>query len=293
MNKIIKELSEKECFSQLLEYKWKDGYQCKYCGERNFWSKPERRIIICRNCRKEISPLAGTMFSRSHISLEKWLRLVEMVCCSPNRVITARGMFEELELGSYRTAWEAMNKIRYAISRNKIKDKLNGTVELDEIVITGLGSEYRKISILGALEIDGKKRLSLQMVRNPDEMNIKHYFRKQFSKNVRVITAPEKLYIRNWLKLNRIEQVSSTEYYNSNFLNLHIVLEDVRYGLKNGHHSVSDKYLQANLDEYAFIFNHNEDRSKAFDIVLDYMVNTKIKDYHKSGKPRKSFLSIL
>ncbi len=282
-----------ESFKMLVGHYLKDGFCCPVCGGDTYWIKEARRLLICRKCRKEISPLGNTMFGRSHIPLKKWLELIRLICCSPERVITAKTVFEELDLGSYRTAWEAMNKVRYAISLNEPQKRLNGVIEFDEIVITGYGSDYHKVSILGALELEGEKRLSLQMIKNPDEMNIKDYFKRRFSENIKVITSPDKLYIRNWLELNRISQMSSFSYYGGDFMNLHIILQDIRFGLKNGHHSVSEKYMQRNLDEYVFIFNHNNDREEAYRIVLKYMLNTKITDYRKLEKRKRSVFSII
>lgn len=216
-----------------------------------------------------------------------------MMTNSPDRVITAKTIFKELGLGSYRTAWEALNKIRFVISHNEPRIKLKGHIEFDEMVINGIGSEYNKVSILGALEIEGKKRLTLQMIKNPDEMNIKDYLKKKIDKKATVITDPDKLYIHNWLVLNRIKQKSSVKHYGANFMSIHIILQDVRYGLRNGHHSVSEKYLQRNLDEYVFTFNNNDDRTKAYEKVLNYMVNTKLTAYRSAEIPKRSFLSII
>ncbi|HAK45122.1 MAG TPA: IS1595 family transposase [Spirochaeta sp.] len=286
-------MTEKECFDRLIEVIYPAGFICPNCGRTQSWSKPQRRIIICKSCRREISPLAGSMFSRSHISLETWFKMIYMLTSSPERVITAKNIFEELDMGSYRTAWEALNKIRFSISHNEPRIKLRGIIEFDEMVVSGIGSEYNKVSILGALEIEGEKRLTLQMIKNPDEMNIKDYLKHKFSNKVTVITNPEKLYIRNWLVLNRIRQKSAVKHYGANFMSIHIILQDVRYGLKNGHHSISEKYLQRNLDEYVFTFNHNSSRDRAYEKVIDYMVNTKITSYREAEKIKRSFLSII
>ncbi|MBI9106949.1 MAG: IS1595 family transposase [Spirochaetales bacterium] len=285
--------TDKLFFEKLISIKWGDGYRCPRCGGLKYWLKAERRIMICKGCRREISPMADTMFSRSHLSLKQWSDIVKLVTSSPDRVVTASFVAREIGIGSYRTAWEALRKIRFAISTNEPRKKLDGNVEFDELVISGQGSDYSKLSILGALEVAGEKRLSLQMIKNPDEMNIKDYLRKRFSRNTTIIIDPEKLYIRNWLELNRIKQTSAKRIYGSNFMNLHVILEDIKYGLRNGHHGVSEKFLQENLDEYVFIFNHNDDREKACEILLEYMVNTSIRKYRLAGKKNRTFLSIL
>ena len=293
MDSIETVITERECFEKLLDIIYPEGFSCPSCRGKDRWLKPERRIVICRRCRKEVSPLSKTMFGRSHLSLQNWFEIIRLMTCSPERVITAKIIFTELNLGSYRTAWSAMNKIRFAITKNEPRIKLEGLIEFDELVISGIGSEYRKLSILGALELEGGRRLSLQMVKNPDEMNIKVYLRKRFGRGVTVITNPEKLYIRNWLELNRYKNKSAVEHYGKNFMNLHIILQDIRYGLRNGHHSVSEKYLQRNLDEFVFVFNHNAERERAREKLLNYMIDTKIEEYRSSEQKKTNILSIL
>ena len=285
--------NEADCFNLLIRYKWENGFRCSKCGGKSYWTKPERRIVICKNCRKEVSPLAGTMFHRSRIALVPWFKIIHRLICSPDEVVTAAVIFKEMGLGSYRTAWSVLNRIRFAISSSEPRRVLSGLIEFDEIVISGIGSEYRKISILGALELENDKNLTLHMIKNPDEMNIKDYFKRLFEKKVSVITDPEKLYISNWLELNRIKQIYSHDYYGSNFMNLHIILQDIKYGLKNGHHSVSEKYLQRNLDEYVFIFNNNDDRKNAFYKVLKFMIDTQYSKYLKAENKKNSFFSII
>ncbi len=285
-------MTEKECFEKLVKLRYQELFSCPVCRNSDIWLKPDRRIIICKNCRKEISPLSDSLFGRSHIPLGTWFDIIYLVTSSPDRVITAKTIFEELDIGSYRTAWEALNKIRFAISHNEPRIKLKGVIEFDEMVISGIGSEYHKLSILGAIEIEGEKRLCLEMIKNPDEMNIKDYLRKRFSRKVTVITDPDKLYILNWLVLNRINQKSSIKHYGANFMSIHIILQDVRYGLKNGHHNISEKYLQSILDEYVFTFN-NKDRNIAYEKVIKYMVNTKMSEYKKSETKKRRFLSII
>jgi len=284
---------EEKCLDKLISIRWPEGYSCPECGNKNYWTKALRRLLICKNCRKEVSPLSDTLFSRSHISLSIWFEIIKMLTNSPERVVTATAIFKEVDLGSYRTAWEALRKLRFAISWNEPRRKLGGNVEFDELVISGKVGDYSKISILGALEVGGMKRLSLQMMKNPDEMNIKDYFKTNFSSKTNIIIDSEKLYIRNWLALNRMKQSSSKQMYGSNFMNLHIILQDIKFGLRNGHHGISDKFLQENLDEYAFIFNNNDDRGKAFDLLIEYMVKTPVSEYKLSGKKSRSILSII
>ncbi len=292
MKKNVSYHKEQESFENLIKLRFPEGMVCERCGGQKFWEKPVKRITVCKHCRTENSPLANTMLHRSHISLEHWSGIVRLMINSSDRVITARTIFREIPLGSYRSAWNALRKIRYAISYHTEDERLEGEVEFDEIIKRGQGEDYRKVSILGALEMSGEKRLSLKMVKNPDEMNIKDYFKKNFDKKAVFIVDPQKLYLRNWLELNRFKQKSSITAYGGKFMNIHVVLQDVKYGLRNGHHNVSEQFLQEYLDEYQFIFNYNDNREKAQQLVLGFMMNTPIEGFNKRPETKKNFLSI-
>jgi hypothetical protein len=81
---------------------------------------------------------AGTIFHRSRLPLTDWFAAVWFVTAQKNGV-SALGLQRALGLGSYRTAWTWMHKLRRAMVRPD-RDRLGGpgrSVELDETFVGG------------------------------------------------------------------------------------------------------------------------------------------------------------
>src|SRR5664280_1581508 len=73
---------------------------------------------------------AGTVFQDSHLPLTIWFRAIWQVTSQKNG-ISAMGLQRVLGLGSYKTAWAMLHKLRRAMVRPG-RDRLSGTVEVDE-----------------------------------------------------------------------------------------------------------------------------------------------------------------
>lgn len=71
-----------------------------------------------------------------HVPLRKWL-VAWYLLCSSKKGYSALQLQRALELGSYRTAWFMLHRIRYALRDPSFSDPLGGTVEADETYIGG------------------------------------------------------------------------------------------------------------------------------------------------------------
>ena len=82
-----------------------------------------------------VSVTAGTIFHRSHLPLRVWFRAIWWVTNQKSGV-SAVGLQRALGLGSYRTAWTCLHKLRRAMVRPG-RERLSGDVEVDEVFIGG------------------------------------------------------------------------------------------------------------------------------------------------------------
>jgi transposase-like protein len=89
----------------------------------------------CGKCRVMVSATAGTIFHRSHLSLRLWFRAIWLFT-NQKTGLSALGLQRALGLGSYRTAWMCLHKLRRATVRQN-RDQLSGKVEVDEIFVGG------------------------------------------------------------------------------------------------------------------------------------------------------------
>lgn len=75
------------------------------------------------------------MFHQSHLSLRLWFRAI-WLATNQKTGISALGLQRALGMGSYRTAWLCLQKIRRAMVRPG-REMLSGEVEVDEVFVGG------------------------------------------------------------------------------------------------------------------------------------------------------------
>jgi hypothetical protein len=130
--------TEKACRRYLVGLRWPDGFVCPRCAGKT--ARPmNRRLLLCRGCRYQVSVAAGTIFQDSHLPLTTWFRAMWHVTSQKNGV-SAVELQRLLGLGSYKTAWAMLHKLRRAMVPH-IRDRLRGVVELDETCWGGGGDD--------------------------------------------------------------------------------------------------------------------------------------------------------
>ena len=117
------------CADYLAGLRWPVGWVCPRCAGQAAWSVRRARWR-CGQCRYEMSVTAGTIFQDSHLPLTTWFRAMWQVTSQKNG-ISALGLQRVLGLGSYKTAWAMLHKLRRAMVRPG-RERLQGIVEVDE-----------------------------------------------------------------------------------------------------------------------------------------------------------------
>ncbi len=165
--------SEDNCLQYIAKLRWPKGFRCPACGVA-----PEnpslmgRGLFLCRQCKRQTSITAGTLFHRTHKPLRIWFLAMWFVT-SQKHGTSALGLKRVLGLGSYNTAWEWLHKLRRAMVRSG-RDKLHGPVEVDETYIGGVGTQARgrgaerKTIVAIAAEVRGKGPGRIRMAVVPD-----------------------------------------------------------------------------------------------------------------------------
>src|SRR5712691_10101572 len=150
--------SEAACREYLFQLRWPDGFRCPRCGSAKCW--PLRSVLLeCGNCGYQTSVTAGTIFQDTRKPLALWFRMMWWVTSLKNGA-SALGLQRALGLGSYKTAWTWLHKLRRAMVRSG-RDRLTGSVEVDETYVGGLEEGVRgrqtekKALIVVAAEVRG------------------------------------------------------------------------------------------------------------------------------------------
>ena len=159
------------CREYLFSLRWPGGFICPRCGCRKAW-ETNRGLWHCGQCCHQASVTAGTVFQDTHLPLTVWFRAIWQVT-SQKTGASALGVQRVLGLGSYKTAWTILHKLRRAMVRPG-RDRLGGTVEVDESYV-GAPEEgvigrltVEKSLVIVAAQQDGRRIGRIRMARIPD-----------------------------------------------------------------------------------------------------------------------------
>ena len=125
---------EAACARHLAAMRWPDGFVCPACGHDRGWELKRRRASWeCAACGKETSVSAGTVMHRSHLPLKTWFMAIHIVTSHSNG-ISALQLQAQLGLGSYKSAWLLLHKLRRAMVAPD-RSLLEDLVEIDEATL--------------------------------------------------------------------------------------------------------------------------------------------------------------
>ncbi|HEY1881407.1 MAG TPA: IS1595 family transposase [Candidatus Cybelea sp.] len=119
----------------VMSLRFPNGLACpRYgCGSANVGFVQTRRLIQCKDCKKQSSLKVGTIFEDSPIGFDKWLPAMWMIGGDRNGISSH-------ELGraigvTQKTAWFMLHRIRLAMKDKSIEKPFTGEVEADETFI--------------------------------------------------------------------------------------------------------------------------------------------------------------
>lgn len=280
--------SEKACINYLIQNRWSEGFSCPNCGNDSYWMRNGRLLLICRRCRKNISPLAGTLMHNSHVPLHEWFWAAYLVSTlTPG--ISARQLQRQLGLGSYRTAWYMLGRLRKGMVNDK-RSRLQGFVEADETIVGGPAKNKRgrgvvgaphKSLVVGAVEViryvdkkgvkkEKSGRIRLSLIQHADEETIKRFLNDNIQKGSVIGTDGWRGYSKTALRgfIHNAQVQESSVKAHQLAPHIHRAFSNLKTWLTGTHHGVEAKYLQGYLDEYVFRFNRRQTPMAAFQTLL-------------------------
>lgn len=133
--------SDEACRRYLMACRWPEGFRCPSCGDAGSYLLASRDLLQCRACRRQTSVTAGTALDRTRLPLPLWFAAAYLVTThTPG--FSALQLQRQLGLARYETAWTMLQKLRRAMVRPE-RDRLSGTVELDETYVGGVEAGRR------------------------------------------------------------------------------------------------------------------------------------------------------
>lgn len=256
------------CCEYVAALRWPEGFRCPKCSAPNGW-RTNRGLWLCGKCRYQASATAGTIFQDSHLSLTLWFRAMWYVTNQKNGA-SALGMQRLLGLGSYKTAWALMHKLRRAMVRPS-RDRLRGVVEVDEAYWGGEEEGVRgrktedKALIAVAAEEDGKGigRVRLRRIPTADRITL-HAFIAEVAEPGSTIRTDGLNAYRELKGYNHDRQVQRRQAEGEHLLpRVHRVISLLKRWLLGTHQgAVEHDYLDYYLDEFTFRFNRRKSASR-------------------------------
>ena len=262
--------TEEQCIAYLFNLRWPDGYRCPRCESDKAW-QVNRMKYKCQKCKYQTTVISGTIFQDTHKPLTLWFRAIWYITSQKNGA-SAMNVQKILGLGSYRTAWTWLHKLRRAMIRPG-RDKLSGVVEVDEGFIGGPGEGGKrgrgtenKVLVAVAVEITDKKigRSRMSVIENASSESLHAFIENNVEIGSTIVTDGWRGY--NGLSgkgyAQKITKKSSED--NKELLpHVHTVVSLLkRWLLGTLQGACSKEYLDYYLDEYCFRFNRRKAKSR-------------------------------
>ncbi len=265
--------TEEACREYLFRLRWPNGFQCPRCKRDKAWLR-NNGLYECAYCGLKTSIVAGTIFQDTKKSLCLWFRAIWHVT-SQKYGANALGLQRLLGLGSYRTAWTWLHKLRRAMVRPD-RDKLSGIVQVDEAYIGGKKSGKRGRGAAGKAlveimtQIKGAHigRIRLQRVPNASAESLEEAIQG-------AIEPGSIIWTDGWKGYNQLKSLGytheiirpETEVGDNLLPQCNRVASLLQRWLLGTHQgAVSHDHLDYYLDEYTFRFNRrtSQHRGKLF-----------------------------
>lgn len=260
--------SEEACRQYLSALRWPQGIACPCCGGTKGWMM-QRGLWLCGQCRHQTSMTAGTIFQDSRLPLTLWFRAIWQVTSQKNGV-SALGLQRVLGLGSYKTAWAMLHKLRRAMVRPG-RDRLHGTVEVDETYWGGeekgvRGRLTRDKSLIGvAAEEDGQGigRIRLRCLADLTKASLHGFISEAIQPDSTVHTDGLPAYL-GMEGYTHVRDVQRQQPEGEHLLpRVHRVVSLLKRWLMGTHQGAIDmQHLDDYLDEFTFRFNRRKSASR-------------------------------
>lgn len=268
------------CAAHLFTRRWPEGFVCPACGGTKGWElKGKRFTWECAACARQTSVTAGTIMHRSHLPLRTWLMAAHIVTSHSNG-ISALQLQAQLGLGSYKTAWLLLQKLRRAMV-DPDRSLLEDVVEVDETEIAlrrkadppaggGGRSPQGKMFVAGAVELspDGQpRRIRLAPIEDFSAASLHPFVGSVAAPGAMVVTDGWSAYagLRDHV---HDAKVIGTMAAHVVLKWTHRVFSNLKRWALGTFHGLRSQHLHRYLDEFVFRWNRRRHTATAFDTLL-------------------------
>ncbi len=261
---------EERCRALVIGWRWPDGFVCPKCGGRAHCIVGSRRLFQCNACRRQTSPLAGTIFNSTKLPLTIWFRAMYLI------TQTKQGI-SSIELGrrlgtTQTTAWKIKTKLAEVMRIDNDRTPLEGRVEMDDAYLggkrsggkSGRGSPGKRPIVVAVQSADGSRPARLKLRR------IARFKRQRVKSLAKRIIAPGAFVVTDGLACFRGVADAGCEHHpivtgasrqgagHPSFHWLNTVLANIKTAIVATYKAVRKKHLVRTLAEFEWRFNNRE-----------------------------------
>lgn len=281
--------SDEACLRFLETVRWGAEFRCQNCGASGYWAL-STGLRRCQACRFKNSVKTGTIFESSRLSLKTWFYAIWWVTAQKTGV-SALGLQKTLGLGSYRSTWLLLHKIRYAMIHVD-RSPLGGEVEVDEALIGGVrsgkrgrGAEGKELIVIAA-ECAGRKRVGrirMQRIPNASAESLEEFIKANITKGSTIHTDGWKSYGGiAALGYKHLPRKSAEVDPDELLPRINIVTALLkRWILGTLHGRLDAKHMASYFEEFTFRFNRRTSKARGllFQRVLENSVRVQPAPY--------------
>jgi transposase len=280
------------CLDELVRMLYPDGIFCPTCEKVTKHHRITKRpAFSCQFCGHYEYPMRGTIFEGSSTSLRLWFYAMFLMA-STRCGISAKQLEREVGV-TYPTAHRMFKKIRSLLDQDDVL--LTGTVEMDESYFggdakwkhqnkkpikrhpgdSGPRGGFDKTAVFGMVQRaeNGKGgRVAAKVVKGATKAELLPNVMEKVLPSAVVYTDEWNAYSdlgKMGYEHSRINH--SEKVYVSGDVHTQTIegfWANTKRGIRGVYHSVSDRYLQSYLDEFAFRYNHRDAPEGMFDAFL-------------------------
>jgi transposase-like protein len=280
--------TEQNCLEYLISCRWPDGFKCGHCNGDSYTLLSTRKVIQCKSCQHQISPMSQTVMHRSHLPIKKWFEAAYWVA-NHTPGMSATQLQKHLGIGSYDSAWHMLHRLRKGMVNDE-RTKLSGLIETDETIIggaakgkkgRGVTASDKKSLVIGAVEVlvyrtkTGKKkertgRIRLAMIPDASGKILGDFLDKNAEPKSRIRTDGWAGYSETALSefIHHVRVIGKDQLAHKRLPHIHRAFGNLKTWLNGTHHGVEPKHLQSYLDEFTFRYNRRETPMAAFQSLL-------------------------